>query len=85
MARNMGPNDDRELTRALKALKEEQRTRQQAEEREEQGMVVDHKTRGCLAEEVPPQRALAPVVGGSIGKKGQMYATRGSGRTSGQG
>ena len=46
MAWSMDPNDDPELTRALRASMEEQKTRQQAEGGEEQGTAVVHKTRG---------------------------------------
>ena len=31
-------------------------------------------------EEAPPQRALAPVMAGSMGNKGQMDGTRSSGK-----
>ena len=51
MASNMDPNNDPELTRALKASKEEQRTRKQAEGKEEQGTDMDPETRGGWAEE----------------------------------
>ena len=67
MVRNMDPNDDPELTRALKALKEEHRTRQQVEGREEQDAAADPEIRSSLAEEetkeeAPPQRAPAPAM-----------------------
>ena len=56
-AKSVGHNDDLELTRALRALMEEQRTRQQAEGREEQGTAVDPQTCGGSAEEETNEEA----------------------------